>query len=84
MQQDAQRVTDALEMDEIISISEDSRSENARKKEVEKVAKEKSKESRNRAEITGEADCSKMLNERMLEEESRNVLKQGGKMQTRA
>ena len=69
---------------EVISISEDSGSEGARKKEVEKAEKEKSKESQNQAEITGEADYSKMLNKKILEEESRNVLKQGGKMQTRA
>ena len=84
VQQDAQRVTDALELDEIISISEDSGSEKARKKEVERAAKEKSKESQNQTEITDRADYSKMLNAKILEEESRNVLKQGGKMQTRA
>ena len=84
VQQDAQRVDDALELDEIISISEDSGSEMARKKEVERAAKEKSKESQNQTEITGQADYSKMLNAKILEEESRNVLKQGGKMQTRA
>ena len=41
VQQDAQEVTDALEFEKIISISEDSESEKARKKEVEKAAKEK-------------------------------------------
>ena len=81
-QQDAQRVADVLELDEIFSIHEDSESEKARKKEVEKAVKEK--ESQNQAEITGQAEYSKMLNEKALEEESKNVLKQGGKMQTRA
>ena len=80
------RVTDSLELDEIISISEDSETEETEKKATEKAVEGRMKESESQyqAGITDEADFSEMVNEKALEEEGRNVLKQGEKMQTRA